>query len=1135
MNQNNRKGLGVEYFTEFDNAKKESSVFDHGFDETFQGDDRDFSNSIFFDSKHSKKNIDQPLFQAVLALDSSIKIAAEEVPKAILYDDRGDIELHNVETDVARASARLLNRCILDLETVNQYPLVTCIDDVYDKSAVTYRHFHVHEKSRHLVEMQSPLSWVCDLHWGAGLMLCSHSTTVDETIPEDQKKIDVTGVLTALYNSCPDIPGNFNIKGKLEYAIQHLKGGHTETKNLHAKAWEFPSASSVHTHSWKTVDPADGCTYQLFIGVLNMDIYRPWLNPRTVKVVQQAIWLCGKDLLSHQSAHHSTKKSDYEQNKIPNFIGIELIIETKDRRHVFSVSPFAGHENCTVSHIGFRQSIPPRGSQDPPFLGILVTPNNTDEIDLSRIQISLKKTESYVYVGAYKGKPMDNANIYAIHAVACAQYWGDTNYDDRPNLIALDRYPDLLCKVTRIHVAPWDIIVSSYIEPHSRNVVDTLISIVHYPPFGTQFTTKKRVIATRADGGVIQIPRSIRSPTVAPPRPPRKGPFFIRGLANTTANNKRLVYFHSDGSQEAESYLDKVESTIKSTMSNISLMYSGHWPENTGFFDYLQMNQDAWLIWKDVIGKVVTEYFRNTWVNRGYANFPTSFWYFSDDVLTDYAVFAEIDDQRYIQAYLQFTDPQDLPGKPAASRDDRLTRTRKFEEVPITNNPRGSRNKTKKNRKSSNAPVHTVPAGNHHEVQQPPVHIPDDQQASVHIPDDQQAPDHPVPVTDTTHRVTRARNDRSNDDDEIQPGSPPPPHQHAPRLVNPDADVDLPWRNIPGLPDRGEEDVYFNMHDYLLHQNDHRPAEPYNDFAFPALPPRHTGTVNPHPGRPNPSRSWRGQIPDEIRNAPPPRPPGASPQQGTPQSRASGRAQSSRPQQGTPQSRHPERAQPSRPQRAAPPPRPQSDALPHRHQSAITPSSTRPYQRNMVRDERYTQGGDIDKLLKKAEEVIKNQKDRVKNLKPRVREPTPIVVHPANREPTAVVVHPTNRPAAATRTEEYEAPPGERVQAPRAPGRRAQRAIRRRQEEGFHSDDDEEPWLGPGTGKNVFDSQEENVHLSNSIEQKQSSPYEKLSFNANGGSKIDRNLERRLNMLESKLRLMQQSENNNHLMKLIDQ
>ena len=1198
-------GLGVR--DEDSDVRREHTIYDTGFDETFENVERDFDENIFFNSNHQRISHNNPLFNEVMLLDSSIKIAAEEIPKTIMYHDRNYDILHKMEKDVAMASTGLLNKCLLELETTNQYPLVDVIQE-NDKCSVTYRHFHVHRETRHLVEMQSPLSWVCDLPWNINLMLGSKKDLHEVLLEGNEKKIKVKDVLQVLYNSCPDIPGNEIIKEKLHYAIDNFPVDKTETRNLEATAWDFPSTSSTHTHSWKHISP-DGTILQLFVGVLNVDIFKPWLNPRIVKFVQESIMECGKQILKHHRDNY-VKKMDYNTDTIPNFINIDLIIDKDDRRYVLSINPFAGPDMCTVSHVYMYQFI---GSKLP-CLGILKLPNNLDEIGVGGITPKLKKTEKYVYVGAYKGKPMDNKNIYAIHSVACAKLWGTGNYKNM--VVSPDRYQDYdfpSCKVTRITAAPWDIMVSSYVNTE-HSLVETIISIVNYPPFGTQFTTKKKVFGNKFDGGEMQMNRTVRRRQAdygnstseddtgrndshssandntdfvesIPHRRNRNKIYYLRGLADTTEDRHRVVMFHSDNSEEAKLYLDKVAFYVDKTMKEISRKYRDEWPENVKFWEYLAMNAEAWGYWRMFAGKIVRDHINEHYLLKSVP--PTSYWYFTDSNLEEYHVFRPTQDEIKINRYKQFLETKSIPGwgthEHSSSSNQSLTNHKGYASVaPPTNisirkrhspakktdewdkesghegdaSRQGSDHDRDGSRQGSDHDGGASRQGSDHDRdgsrqgsdhdggagRQGSDHDRDasrqgsdhdggaGQQDSNHEEDSNTSPSDNGPdvVNDTTTTVRDDRHNVYNNGDFLDPerpqypafrrggirsNGPIRPYTGVPRQNGPYQGGSRqdgsrpPFGNgpRPGAPFRGgpRPGAHSRGGSRPSFANGPRPVAPFRGGSHSFEDRRgfrsadtddiqpetnrdqpHNGSHNHHDGSHNPQHDDHDTHYPQL--------PRGDPNTQGPENNSQNRH--GRWGEHTPDSvRNEARAPNTRP--------PMKSQKPRTHYDFKT-----------------------DELVKKANELMKEQARRLENSKPRGRDPDPVPVHtrPVDTIPEEGPALHNHRQKFSDKKEpsnSADAGVRDRQQVPETKsGRRATRRARHEANE-FHDDEEDDPWLDSKLNKPM-----------NTVGSELSSCNESLKIKSN---EAYRNLERRLNELESKIRLSQHSENHDHLMNVL--
>ena len=218
----------------------------------------------------------------------------------------------------------------------------------------------------------------------------------------------------------------------------------------------------------------DGLTYQVVWRALNVDVLEGWQNPSTNSVIRQSIL---------STAHQATRdtRNAMRENAVvwPNVANIQVRILQGDETHVLSFIPFTDSESCTVSHLQFRQSIFDENGPERGILNLSQDPSSVHPIPLGVIL----PMRSYACLKAHRNGRLNEAQLNYIHAQGLLAHGHDTSLLPDPATLRWDKAM-IPAKATRISCPALDVLASSY---HVADQVYTTISVVQYPPFGTQF------------------------------------------------------------------------------------------------------------------------------------------------------------------------------------------------------------------------------------------------------------------------------------------------------------------------------------------------------------------------------------------------------------------------------------------------------------------------------------------------------------------------------------------------------------------------------------------------------------------------------------------------------------------------
>jgi hypothetical protein len=235
-----------------------------------------------------------------------------------------------------------------------------------------------------------------------------------------------------------------------------------------------------HTRVYEGLGEADGPTpplYRVLWGALSLDVLEGWQNPSTNAAIRLSIL---------HAAHQAAREA--QQTKAPqwsNVAYLQVRIYHGNECHRLSLRPFWDSESCTVSHIQFKQSVFDDSGPERGLLNLGSDPNSIHPIPMGKIL----PLEAYVCLGAHRKSRLSEAQLNYVHAQGLLAHGFDSKLlPDSARLLQVQpgRMPP--AKATRVSGDKLDVMASSY---HLADQVYTTISVVQYPPFGTQFEAKK--------------------------------------------------------------------------------------------------------------------------------------------------------------------------------------------------------------------------------------------------------------------------------------------------------------------------------------------------------------------------------------------------------------------------------------------------------------------------------------------------------------------------------------------------------------------------------------------------------------------------------------------------------------------
>ena len=218
--------------------------------------------------------------------------------------------------------------------------------------------------------------------------------------------------------------------------------------------------------------------YRVAWCALDLNVLEGWQNPSTNAAIRLSIL---------DAAHR------LQQGVWTNAAHLQVRIFRGEECHALTLRPFWDSESCTVSHLQFRQSVfdvcgPERG-----ILNLARDPSSIAPIP----QGAFLPLQGYVCLGAHRKSRLNEAQLNYVHAQGLLAHGFDVRL--LPDPAALLSAPGMApAKATRVSADRLDVLASSY---RVADQVYTSISVVQYPPFGTQFSRQKPAVAGELSKG----------------------------------------------------------------------------------------------------------------------------------------------------------------------------------------------------------------------------------------------------------------------------------------------------------------------------------------------------------------------------------------------------------------------------------------------------------------------------------------------------------------------------------------------------------------------------------------------------------------------------------------------------------
>ena len=218
--------------------------------------------------------------------------------------------------------------------------------------------------------------------------------------------------------------------------------------------------------------------YRVVWGALSLDVLEGWQNPSTNAAIRLSI------LDAAQQAAREAQQT--KAAAWSNVAHLQIRVYHDGECHRLSLRPFWDSESCTVSHVQFRQSVFDDSGPERGLLNLGQDPGSIHPIPMGRI----RPLEAFVCLGAHRKSRLSEAQLNYVHAQGLLAHGFDPALLPDPGRL-LQVQPGRMppAKATRVSGDKLDVMASSY---HIADQVYTTITVVQYPPFGTQFEKPAR-------------------------------------------------------------------------------------------------------------------------------------------------------------------------------------------------------------------------------------------------------------------------------------------------------------------------------------------------------------------------------------------------------------------------------------------------------------------------------------------------------------------------------------------------------------------------------------------------------------------------------------------------------------------
>lgn len=387
--------------------------------------------------------------------------------------------------------------------------------------AVTYNRYvrASMESFKEVGEIQSPMAWFVP---GAHMHVANILTCMSETkgVDDGQLAKSLKGLLTGVTKSLPYQHATKKLRKSLRAAYPTVLHDQTDLGIPSTQGARHAQPTGLTSHHVRVLSAeteikaykdkkGEKVTAFIISGVLDLNVLELWQNPSTNMLVRKSI--------IQTALHHRPK------GQLTNVHTLHIKLLRGQETHVLTFRPFIGTEACTVTHLLYSETHAADAGQS----GILKLPDDptlVQPLHGGRI-LPLR---SYVCLGAHRESRYNEAQLNYIHSRAYThsvedneEKQVDKNSKRNEETPGFGLDPSLLphadqihwtashpaAKATRISGKDCDVMASSYAIGSD---VHTAITVISYPPFGTQH--KLKVKKSKKLLGPLQRPRSARPP-----------------------------------------------------------------------------------------------------------------------------------------------------------------------------------------------------------------------------------------------------------------------------------------------------------------------------------------------------------------------------------------------------------------------------------------------------------------------------------------------------------------------------------------------------------------------------------------------------------------------------------------------
>lgn len=467
--------------------------------------------------KHSDSPV--PLFEKVDRLEAAKRKATASFSKLCSTHEQSAVSglaatATRDQQDVLRARVDVLNTLIKgqDSHICVKHRLLKSETGPKTLCAVTYNRFlrESVDSTKEVGEIQSPMAWFVP---GAQ----KHVANLLNPASGVPMAKSIAGLLYGL-RKCT--PAKYSTKKLLKSLVPKFPDSMQEVPDFErpsTRGQPHPQPSAMTSHHNKVYEAtaellpskkkptgkAEKVTYRLIMGVLDLNVLEQWQNPSTNTLVRRSIV---ETALRHASS----------PGELTNVHLLNVKIVRGRESHVLSFRPFIGDEACTVSHLLYTEEVAGGAGSSHGILQLNEDPADVRPLHGGRIH----QIQSYVCLGAHRENRYNEAQLNYIHSRGYIES-GMIKHESplpNPDEIQWDQHMPP-AKATRISGKDCDVMASSY---HIGSQVHTVISVINYPPFGTQFKVhprrnkrekeqarQKRLESLRKRG-VVMRPRTVR-------------------------------------------------------------------------------------------------------------------------------------------------------------------------------------------------------------------------------------------------------------------------------------------------------------------------------------------------------------------------------------------------------------------------------------------------------------------------------------------------------------------------------------------------------------------------------------------------------------------------------------------------